>query len=183
MTDPINVLFVCTANICRSPFMELLARDLGPEGATYSSAGTRGFTDAPIWEVMAAELDRRQIAHDGFRSRALTGDHVDQADLVLTAETSHRRFILDDHPAAFRRVFTLGQFVEAVRADDSGATGRDLLDRLGQRRGLADPELDVEDPYRRSPEIAAQCAATIEGMLLVVVPALTGSRMITPWPT
>ena len=45
-----NVLFVCTANICRSPFMELLARELTPEGAVYSSAGTRGFTDAPMCE-------------------------------------------------------------------------------------------------------------------------------------
>ena len=85
-----------------------------------------------------------------------------------------------DHPAAFRRVFTLGQFVEAVRTEDSGAAGRELLTRLGARRGLADPSLDVPDPYRRGPEIAAQCAATIEGMLRVVLPALTGSRMIAP---
>ena len=180
MTEPIKVLFVCTANICRSPFMELLSRDLAPEGAAYSSAGTRGFTDAPVWEGMAAELADRQIAHEGFRSRVLTGDHVEQADLVLTAETSHRRFILDDLPAAFRRVFTLGQFVEAIRADGSDASGRELLTRLGERRGLADPELDVPDPYRRGPEIATQSAASIEEMLRVVLPALTGSRMISP---
>jgi protein-tyrosine-phosphatase len=181
VSEPLRVLFVCTANICRSPFMELLARDLTPDGAAdYSSAGTRGFVDAPVWEEIAAELAARQIDHDGFRSRPLTADHVDQADLVLTAEASHRRFILDDQPGAFRRVFTLGQFVGAVRADDSGATGPELLARLGARRGLADPSLDVPDPYRRGPEIAAQCAATIEGMLRVVVPALTGSRMIAP---
>jgi protein-tyrosine-phosphatase len=180
VTEPVKVLFVCTANICRSPFMEMLSRDLAPEGAVYSSAGTRGFTDAPVWEEMAFLLDERQIDHSGFRSRALTGEHVEQADLVLTAETVHRRFILDDHPGAFRRVFTLGQFVEAVRADDSDATGPELLTRLGARRGLADPSLDVPDPYRRGPEIAAQCAVTIEGMLRVVLPALTGSRMIAP---
>ena len=181
MTPPVNVLFVCTANICRSPFMELLSRQLTPEGgAVYSSAGTRGFTDAPMCEEMAAELTERQIAHDGFRSRVLTGDHIEQADLVLTAETSHRRFILDDQPGAFRRVFTLGQFVQALQADDSGDTGHDLLVQLGERRGLADPSLDVPDPFRRGPEIAAQCASTIEGMLRVVVPALTGSRMIAP---
>ena len=27
-TEPLSVLFVCTANICRSPYMELLARHL-----------------------------------------------------------------------------------------------------------------------------------------------------------
>jgi sulfate adenylyltransferase len=180
VTDRLNVLFVCTANICRSPFMELLARNLSPGGADYSSAGTRGFTDSPVWEGMAGEFADRQIASEDFRSRALTDDHVEQADLVLTAETNHRRFILDDHPAAFRRVFTLGQFVEAIRADDSDATGPELLTRIGERRGLADPELDVPDPYRRGPEIAAQAAAKIEEMLRVALPALTGSRMIAP---
>ncbi len=178
MTDPLRVLFVCTANICRSPFMELLARDLAPEGVEFASAGTHGYVDAPMCEEMAAPLAARQISHEGFRSRVLTGDHVEQADLVLTAETTHRRFILDDHPWAFRRVFTLGQFMAAVRADDSGASGRDLLTRLGERRGLADPSLDLPDPFRRGPEIAAQCATSIEEMLRVVVPALTGSRMI-----
>ena len=33
MSDPLRVLFVCTANISRSPFMELTARSLAGEGA------------------------------------------------------------------------------------------------------------------------------------------------------
>ena len=37
---------------------------------------------------------------------------------MLTAESSHRSFILDDHPGDFRKVFTLGQFAEAVRDSD-----------------------------------------------------------------
>ena len=41
--DPIRVLFVCTANICRSPYLELRARQLlGPDsGVEVSSAGTQ----------------------------------------------------------------------------------------------------------------------------------------------
>ena len=36
---PLNVLFVCTANICRSPFMEITARELaGPDAAVEFSA-------------------------------------------------------------------------------------------------------------------------------------------------
>ena len=43
--SPLHVLFVCTANICRSPFMEMAARELaGPDAAVeFSSAGTHGF--------------------------------------------------------------------------------------------------------------------------------------------
>ncbi len=43
---PLNVLFVCTANICRSPYMELTARHLAGDAAvTFASAGTHGFDD------------------------------------------------------------------------------------------------------------------------------------------
>ena len=76
---------------------------------------------------------------------------VDEADLVLTAEAAHRTFILDDHPGSFRKVFTLGQFAEAVRVADPSLTGRDLLEVVGERRGAADASLDVDDPYSPRP--------------------------------
>ena len=52
--------------------------------------------------------------HAGFRSRPLTRQILEEADLVLTTEAAHRSFILDDHPQLFRKVYTLGQFAEAV---------------------------------------------------------------------
>ena len=47
---PLNVLFVCTANICRSPFMEITARELAGQDAPveFSSAGTHGFREYPM---------------------------------------------------------------------------------------------------------------------------------------
>ena len=108
----LHVLFVCTANICRSPFIETAARDLaGP------TPGSCSPVPAP---TASAPRDGRD---DGatlrqptrtFISRPLTRELVEEADLVLTAEAAHRAFILEDHPAAFRKVFTLGQFAESV---------------------------------------------------------------------
>ena len=83
---PLKVLFVCTANICRSPFMELTARALAPE-LTISSAGTHGFTAAPMESEMAAVL-AEGIDPGEFRSRPLTVDMLAEADLVLTAQAS-----------------------------------------------------------------------------------------------
>ena len=99
---PLHVLFVCTANICRSPFMELTARHLAGPDATvvFSSAGTHGFREHPMDAVMADTLEPRGIATDTFLSRPLTATMVHEADLVLTAEGTHRTFILDDHPHA-----------------------------------------------------------------------------------
>jgi sulfate adenylyltransferase len=180
-TDTLRVLFVCTANICRSPFMELAARDLaGPDARiVFSSAGTHGFRDRAMDEAMATTLTSRSLSSDTFVSRPLTAELIEEADLVLTAEAAQRTHILDDHPAAFRKVFTLGQFAESVRAADPSLAGRDLLAAVGQRRGSADPGLDVPDPYSRGPEAAAASAARIEDLLGVVIPALTGSRKIT----
>ena len=84
--QPLSVLFVCTANICRSPYMELLARHLAPTetGLRFSSAGTMGMREEPMDPTMAAQLVLRGASAEGFRSRRATGTLVEQADVVLT---------------------------------------------------------------------------------------------------
>ena len=185
---PLNILFVCTANICRSPYMELRARALATElGAgnalNLSGAGTHGFNEHPMDSTMATTLATRDTTADGFSSRPLTKTLIVEADLVLTAEGSHRSFILDDHPGAFRKVFTLGQFAaaaEAATTADPDLSGRDLITSVGLRRGGADRSLDIADPYRRGPAAAETCATQVDELLRVVVPALLGSARITP---
>jgi sulfate adenylyltransferase len=175
-TDPLHVLFVCTANICRSPFMELTARHLaGPDAQIeFRSAGTHGWTDKPMNPDMVVTLEPRGVTgHEEFRSRALTKAELDWADVVLTAEAEHRQFILDDHPAHFRKVFTLGQFVESM-AGHEDLHGRELLEAVGSRRTTASPDLDVADPYRRGAEASEAAAAHIEQLLRAALAALTG---------
>lgn len=175
--DPLKVLFVCTANICRSPYMELAARRLVPDEGdmVFTSAGTRGFDAAAMDAEMAALLDGGTAA---FRSRPLTRELLAEADLVLTAEASHRAFILEDEPGLVRKVFTLGQAAAAIERLETGLPRQELLVRLAQARGSADPALDVADPYRRGPEAAARAAATIERLLAVVLPALASSTRV-----
>ncbi|MBJ7359671.1 MAG: adenylyl-sulfate kinase, partial [Nocardioides sp.] len=102
-----HVLFVCTANICRSASLEALARHAAPEGTdlVFSSAGTHGWTDQHVDEAIRAALPAEIDATD-FRSRQLTKDLLDEADLVLTAESAHRSHILDEQPQLFRKVYT-----------------------------------------------------------------------------
>jgi len=172
--DPIRVLFVCTANICRSPYLELRARQLlGPDsGVEVSSAGTLGFDSSPVSDTMDAEFARHGTDTAAFRSRLATGDLVDEADLVLTAAADHRTRLLEDRPAAFRKIFTLGQFVASARAADPGLRGRDLIDALAHRRVPASPDHDIDDPYRRGSEAARRAAVTMEAMLEVLVERL-----------
>jgi sulfate adenylyltransferase len=168
------VLFVCTANICRSPYLELRARQLlgADSGVVVSSAGTHGFDAEPASDTMEAEFARHGTDHTAFRSRPVTGDLVDDADLVLTAEAGHRTRLLEDRPAAFRKTFTLGQFVASARAVDPALRGRDLIAALAVRRVPASPDHDIADPYRRGPEAAARAAVQMEDLLAVVVDRL-----------
>jgi sulfate adenylyltransferase len=177
---PLRVLFVCTANICRSPYMEVTARNLAGPDATveFSSAGTHGFREYPMDAVMAATLTERGLDATGFLSQPLTAALIEDADLVLTAEASHRAFILDDHAAAFRKVFTLGQVAEGVRNSPEDLGRDDLLRLLGDRRGASEPRFDVRDPYGRGSDAAEEAAQQIDELLRVVVPALVGSRRI-----
>ena len=177
---PLNVLFVCTANICRSPFMEITARELaGPDAPVeFSSAGTHGFREYPMDTVMAGALTERGLSAEKFLSRPLTAALIEDADLVITAEASHRAFILDDHAAAFRKVFTLGQVAEVVRNSPEGLTGPELVRALGERRGASEPRFDVRDPYGRGAKAAEAAAEQIDELLRVVIPALTGTERI-----
>jgi sulfate adenylyltransferase len=173
---PLSVLFVCTANICRSPYMELATRRLldAGSGIEVSSAGTHGFVAPRMSEEMISGYETEATS---FRSRRATVDLVEAADLVLTAEAAHRTYLLEESPGAFRKVFTLGQFAEAVTAlGPEPLTGRALITEVGGHRSQADPRHDVDDPYRKGPEVARACAARIDELLAIVVPALRPTR-------
>ena len=167
-----KLLFVCTANICRSPTAEALARADAPASVQLSSAGTHARDGEPINPDMLAALPE-DLDTSGFRSRRLTTAMLEEADLVLTMEAAHRTFILDDHPAMFRKVFTLGHIAKALEQAPVALGAEALLAHLGATRRNADPALDVPDPYRRGAEAASGCVARLREMLRAVLPALS----------
>ena len=161
--EPLQVLFVCTANISRSPYLELAARSRATgDGVRFASAGVYARDDTLIDPAMAVELTARGIVSEAFRSRRLTPAMVDEADLVLTAEAGHRAAILDEHPIATRKVLTVGQADRALDRVDPGIRGAALPAALVAVRGGATADLDIVDPYRRGPEAAHACAAILD---------------------
>ena len=127
----IRVLFVCTGNICRSPFAELLARQMvralprrsQASDWQFASAGIAGLTGWPMDAHMAAELRRRGGSADGFRARRLTSALAHEADLLMVMSQEHRIFILDEWPDLVRRTWLLGQAARSASQLGVGAPG------------------------------------------------------------
>lgn len=194
----LGILFVCTANICRSAYAEVMARHLfgdqfaeqvgewGHSGQSgrlwrpeqpaghlrFFSAGTWGFDRKPMCPEMAQQAEARGADASWFRSERVTRELIAGADLVLAAGTDHVSFLVDEWPGEFKKIFTFGQFVDVISDADPEVSGRELLDFAQANRRPALVRDNLPDPYRRGASAAAASAELIDGMLEAIIPRL-----------
>ncbi len=186
MSD-LNILVVCTGNICRSPMAEQLLRanfadaDLDVE---ISSAGT-GAADGQPMETVAATLSRTLGGEPHrFLSRVLRADAVAGADLILTATRAHRADVARLLPRAAPHTFTLEELARIIREIPAMAqqkafvnvegSAREIVARLTAVRGLAAPAAhaaddDIDDPYRQALEVHDRVALSIDTAVKTIV--------------
>lgn len=115
MEGAINILCVCTGNICRSPMAEGLIKKLvareGLEGAyEISSAGTRAVEQSPaVNEVvnMAKDIGVDLSQHI---ARQLTNELAEEADIILVMEESHRLALIGMDPKFSNKTHLLTAF-------------------------------------------------------------------------
>ncbi|MFC8849092.1 MULTISPECIES: low molecular weight phosphatase family protein [unclassified Micromonospora] len=173
-----RILFVCHANLCRSPMAEYLAAQLMEKlPVEVASAGTDAVNGRPMHPYaaeVAAETGRDPA---GFRSRALAPAHLADAVLVLTSTRRQRSVCVSRLPAALHRTFTLRQFgrLAAAAATPEGTVVgalRAAVRAAALARGLlqpADPsEDDLLDPIGGGPANFRRCAQEIERSLAPV---------------
>lgn len=181
---PFTILTVCSGNICRSPLAaQLLRAQLAdrPDVAV-ASAGTVADRDAPMDALAAAQSNRLGGDPADHRSRHLTERIVAEADLVLTAERAHRAAVVSLLPRASRRTFTVLQFARVLRDMESQDLEAvtdlsSLVAAVAAARGMVPPPAqpaddDVEDPYRRSPEVHEHVADVIAGAVAPITAAI-----------
>lgn len=166
-----EILTVCTGNICRSPLAELLLRTRLADVPVYvHSVGTHGFDAVEMTaeaQSLAVEFGVRSTWAQEHRSRYLTERHLVTPDLVLAMSRDHRRRIVELAPTRLRSTFTIREFARlAADASDTeiaqaaDAAGSDTSARVraataavAGHRGLippVSPETDnVIDPFRR----------------------------------
>ncbi|BFU42659.1 phosphotyrosine protein phosphatase [Krasilnikovia sp. MM14-A1004] len=194
---PFTVLHVCMGNICRSPMAErLLARSVRDRVAVPAagvrsaaddpaarlvrsvSAGTGGWHEGEGMNPPAARQVRARGGLDtGFAARKLRGEHLDEADLVLTATADQVDYVVALRPDAAGRTFVLGEFGRLLAGVDPAALpaasgepdavyarGVAIVEAAHAQRGGRPPQPtdDLDDPWGRGDQTFARIADEIE---------------------
>lgn len=146
---PVNLLFVCSGNICRSPlaaaFMRhkvaLRAKELGlssldPE-ISVKSAGTSASEGHPMAYAMELILDERAI-DSTHQSQRLHWEIIGWAELILTMTRPQKVLLAVQIPNLAAPLATLNEYVGLTQTPD------------------------IEDPYGTDLNSYRHCAAEIE---------------------
>jgi protein-tyrosine-phosphatase len=125
-----NILFVCTANICRSFLAAKLFQneiDIGHlENISVSSAGLFTRPGSPPDPKMVKFLSKMGIDDKSHQSRQMSEEDSMSADIILVMEEFHRLRILSLWPLVYEKVERLGRFIskDSIADDIADPFGR-----------------------------------------------------------
>jgi protein-tyrosine-phosphatase len=111
-----SVLFVCTANICRSPMAEALFRKIvfetfPSEKWRIESAGTWAIDGQPASMNAQLVMEKQGMDISSHRSRRVTEELLLDFDLVLTMSEGHKEALMVEFPAVAKRIYRLSEMV------------------------------------------------------------------------
>lgn len=125
-----SVIFICTANICRSPMAEALWKSMLGEAAPgwrVESAGTWALEDEPAATKSLQVLRRRGIDASAHRSRMVSRELLRSFNLILTMEQGHKEALQIEFPELADRIHLLSEMV-GRRFDIKDPIGGPLVD-------------------------------------------------------
>ena len=123
-----KVLFMCTANSCRSQMAEAWARKIFPDGWEVSSAGLITY---PITDRTRATMSEAGVSMEGQRTKSIDGFDLDAFDLIVTLSRQSTLFLPAlEHPERHMRR-PMDDPMSATGSPDqiraAFATGRDAI--------------------------------------------------------
>lgn len=147
-----NIVMVCTGNICRSPMAEVMLRDAlqrcGADDVEVVSAGTWAGMGSPATAEAVEVMGKRDIDLSEHRSQPVTAELLEGADLIIAMTSVHAREIGQVSPTALDKTLLMKELVE-IEVDTPAADAlRDvrLAALLGGKRPEPRRALDLDDP-------------------------------------
>ncbi|WP_211088114.1 low molecular weight phosphatase family protein [Microbacterium terrae] len=177
-----QVLFVCQANRCRSPFAAAIARRLADRSwEVYSGGLMTGGASMPRAGIETGAM--LGIDFTSHRSRELDRTDLDGFDVILTLAKAQARELVADNPHLRGRIFTVKQFDRWITTHPKprrAALGR-WLDVAGMDRPPTDllgddARDDVADPINSPVEDWIGMARELTGLIGRIVGELGATR-------
>lgn len=150
-----SILFICTANMCRSPMASVIFRDLisrREDADTWQveSAGVWAEDGYPACKGAQLALRERGLDLSSHLSRSVTRSMVRDANLVLTMESRHKEALWAEYPQYASRIYLLSELVDKMH---------DIRDPIGGMRA------DFEDTARELEQILTQGMVRIDALV------------------
>lgn len=177
-----HILFICTANQCRSPMAETIARSAIDTRGGSAQCRSRGTAPggSPATERAQAEMKRRGLDLEHHQSATVEAEDLAWATLVLTMERSHLHRVAAVDAMAVARSFTLREAAALTVAmgrrlpteEDDQAVARLHRHRLPGSILTFDTNDDVPDPTGRGRRAHRRIADEIERLVERVLDSL-----------
>jgi protein-tyrosine phosphatase len=131
-----KILFLCTGNICRSPFAEGFFTKLvvtkGLDGISADSAGILALPGNSATHMAQRVASEYHVDLSGHKAKSVSKDLVAESDLILVMEKPQEKSLLSLFPEASGKTLLIRNFA-----------------RFGsRRRGVADPYGLAYEAYR-----------------------------------
>ncbi|PWH16220.1 MAG: protein tyrosine phosphatase [Anaerolineae bacterium] len=121
-----SVLFVCTANMCRSPMAQgLLLAQLGEkrEGWRIESAGVAALEGSAASQKTLQILAEHGIDLSFHKARQITQNLVKESALILVMERRHKQMLQAQFPDFAGKIYLLSEMVDEENEIDDPVGG------------------------------------------------------------
>lgn len=136
MTEKKKVLFVCSANTCRSAMAEAILREYGGDRYEVASAGLFAHNGEPMMPVCARVLSAifvRPVCYTSHFSRRLTEEMLRDSDIVCAVSEGYASLLREFYPECADKVRFFPQGIADLShlSEDAMAAGaRQLRDEI-----------------------------------------------------
>lgn len=184
MTDDgaFRLLFMCTANQCRSPMAQAIATHRLQERGVAAVVGSCGVMKggAPATAGALKAMGTRHLDLAAHRSRTVEPELLHRADLVLTMERRHLVKLAELDPSVIDRSFTLVELDRLSQVLGPRPPGQTVGQWIAGAAALRDPGRvltadtgdDIADPMGGSSRAYRRTANDLDDRITRIVTTL-----------